>query len=420
MAHNEMLYNSQGISTSPPDLSSGGGSSPGAGGAWQSNEQHVHRLIQGDKEIILVGTAHISKESAALVERVIVREMPATVCVELCRVRLEALQHKDKWQEMDIVRVIREKRASLLLFQLLLASIQKKMARKFQVNPGEDMLRAIVTAEAYHAEIVPVDREIRISLLRTWRSMSLLGKVKLLPEMLLSLFIPEDITAEQVEQLKQQDALELALRAVADKLPEVKTILIDERDQYLAHAIGQASGPKIVAVIGAGHVKGVMENIGKDIDILPLLTIPPAGIWFGIIGWSIPIFIIGLFVAGLFLSGIRAGINMIMGWSAVTAAFSGLGALILLAHPLTIITSAFAAPITTLHPLIAAGWVAGITEATIRKPRVSDFLDLAEDITSIRGFFSNRITRVLLLVAVVNLTTSIGTFVAIPVIMRFF
>ncbi len=421
MTHNEVLQKGKGISASPPGSSSGGDSSSGSSsGSGPKDEQQVYRLIYNDKEIILVGTAHISKESAALVERVIAREKPATVCVELCPARLEALKQKDKWQDMDIVRVIREKRASLLLFQLLLASIQKKMAKKFLINPGEDMLRAIVTAEAYHAAIVPADRDIRTSLLRAWRSMGFIIKIRLLPEMLLSLFITEDITAEQVEQLMEQDTLELALRALADKLPSIKTILIDERDQYLAHAIGQAPGPKIVAVIGAGHVKGVRENIGKDIDIIPLLTIPLASIWAGIIGWSVPIFIIGLFVAGLFLSGIRASMNMIMGWSAVTAAFSGLGALLLLAHPLTIIASAFAAPITTLYPLIAAGWVAGITEATIRKPKVADFLDLAEDITSIRGFFSNKITRVLLLIAVVNLTTSIGTFVAIPVIMRFF
>jgi pheromone shutdown protein TraB len=110
---------------------------------------------------------------------------------------------------------------------------------------------------------------------------------------------------------------------------------------------------------------------------------------------------------------------MITWWAVITASFSGLGALILLAHPLTILASAIAAPITTLHPLIAAGWVAGLTEATLRKPQVKDFLALQDDIVSVRGFFRNKITRLLLLVAVVNLTTSIGTFVAIPVIMRF-
>jgi len=415
MLHNGLLHDNTDILTAPSGLSADSSS-----GLQPKDERHVYRLVHEGKEIILVGTAHVSQESADLVERVIGRERPATVCVELCPARLEALRQQDTWQEMDIIRVIRLKRASLLLFQLLLASIQKKLAKKFQANPGEDMLRAIAAAAACHAEIVPVDRDIRISLLRAWRSMSFVSKVRLLPEMLLSLFATEDMTTEKLEQLMQQDALELAMRSLADKLPSIKTILIDERDQYLAHAIGQAPGPKIVAVIGAGHIKGVRENMGTNIDLTPLLILPPAGIWGRIIGWSIPLFIIGLFTAGLLLSGIRTSVNMIIGWSSVTAAFSGLGALILLAHPFTIMASAFTAPITTLHPLIAAGWVAGIMEATVRKPQVSDFLNLAEDIASIRGFFTNRITRVLLLVAVVNLTTSIGTFVAIPVIMRYF
>ena len=127
----------------------------------------------------------------------------------------------------------------------------------------------------------------------------------------------------------------------------------------------------------------------------------------------------GLFVAGFFSSGAQASLKMLTWWALITASFSGLGALILLAHPLTIAASALSAPITTLHPLIAAGWVAGLAEATLRKPQVKDFLALSDDIISVRGFFRNKITRLLLLVAVVNLTTSIGTFVAIPVIMRF-
>ena len=298
MIPNDRLPNSPSISSAPAD----GSSVLSAPGAGQHDEQQVCRLIHDGKEIILVGTAHISRESAALVEQIIAQEKPDTLCVELCPSRLQALQQKDTWQAMDIVRVIREKRAFLLLFQLLLTSIQKKMADKFQVNPGEDMLRGIVTAAACHALIVPADRDIRISLLRAWRSMSLMGKVKLLSEMLLSLFITEEVTEEKVAQLMKQDTLELAVRALADKLPSIKTILIDERDQYLAHVISQAPGPKIVAVIGAGHRRGVRENIGKDIDLLPLLTIPPAGIWGSIIGWSFIVFIIGLFVAGLFLS----------------------------------------------------------------------------------------------------------------------
>ncbi len=386
----------------------------------ESEEKNVRRLVSGGKEFIIVGTAHVSRESADLVERVITKERPDTVCLELCQPRLEAIKQKGKWQEMSIVKVIREKRATLLLSQLLLASLQKKIARKLNINPGEDMMRAIVKAEEYHAEIVPADREIRISLLRTWRRMSFFSKVKLLPEMVLSIFIAEEITEEAVEKFKQQDVLELAMRAVAKKFPEIKNTLIHERDRYLSYAIGNAPGHKIVAVVGVGHVDGVMENIGKAIDVRPLLEIPPAGPWGKIIGWAFPLLIIGLFAAGFVFSGTRASMNMILGWSAVTASFSGLGALLLLAHPLTIIASALAAPITTFQPLIAAGWVAGLTEAAVRKPEVRDFLNLSEDIASISGFFRNKITRALLLVVVVNLTTSIGTFVAIPVMIQYF
>lgn len=388
--------------------------SPGRNG-----ESNVHHLTCNGKKLILVGTAHVSRESADLVEMVITDEKPDTVCVELCKTRFEAIKQKEKWQDTDIVKVIREKRASLLLSQLFLAAFQKNIAKKLNVNPGEDMLRAIAKAEESNAKIILADREIHISMLRVWRRMRFLNKIKLLPEMLLSLFLTEEITEKDVEKLKTQDALELAMRAVSKKLPELKNILIDERDQFLAHAISNAPGNKIVAVVGAGHVAGVMENIGKNIDIKPLLEVPPANPWAKFIGWGFSLFIIGLFILGFFHSGAQTSVKMILGWSAVTSSFSGIGALLLLSHPLTIIATALAAPITTLHPLIAAGWVAGLVEATVRKPKVKDFLDLSEDATSVLGFFRNKITRVLLLVAVVNLTTSIGTFVAIPVIMRF-
>src|SRR3972149_10494485 len=379
----------------------------------KQEEKNVHCLNYDGKEIIIIGTAHISKESSYLVERVTTDEKPDTVCVELCPMRFEALKQKDQWKDTDIVRVIREKRTSLLLTQLLLASLQKKIAQKFNINPGEDMLRAVAKAEELKSKIVLADREIRVTLLRTWRRMRFISKVKLLPEMILSLFITEDITEEDIEKLKQQDALEIAMRAISDKLPEVKTTLIDERDQYMAHAIGRAPGRKIVAVMGAGHVAGVMNNLGRAIDIKPLLEIPPASPWLRIIAWAFPLFIIGIFIAGFFLSGPRASMNMILGWSAVTASFSGLGALVLLAHPLTIIASAVVAPIATLHPLIATGWVAALTEATLRKPRVADFLNLPEDITSLRGFLRNKITRILLLFNIVNLTTAIGVAVGL-------
>ena len=381
---------------------------------------HVHRLVQGGREIILVGTAHVSRGSAELVERVIDDEKPDVVCVELCQARFDALKQKDKWQETDIVKVIRENRTALLLSQLLMVSFQRKIAQKFNINPGEEMLRAIAKAEDAGAEIVLADREIRVTLLRTWRMMGFWTKVKFLPEIFLSLFIGEDITEEDIEKLKEHDVLDLALKTVGEKLPEVKTTLIDERDQYLAHRISHTGGRKIVAVVGAGHVPGILENMEKTIDIDAINRIPPPGLWARCFGWGFSAAIIALFVAGFFYSGGETSLQMILSWSAITATCAALGAMILLAHPLTILASALSAPIATLHPLIATGWVAGLTEATFRKPQVKDFLDLKDDITTLRGFFRNKITRLLILVAFVNLTTSVGTFVAIPVIMKYF
>ena len=384
------------------------------------DHQNVHRLTLDSREIILIGTAHISRESADLVDRVITEEKPDVVCVELCKTRFEAIQQKDKWQEMDIVKVIRENRTALLLSQLLMMSLQKKIAERFNINPGEDMLRAISRAAESGAEVVLADREIRVTLLRTWRMMGLWSKMKFLSDMILSLFIGENITEENIEELKQHDVLDLALKSIGEKLPELKTTLIDERDQFLACSIRNSQGRKIVAVVGAGHIPGIIENIGKAIDIDEINTIPPRSFWARFFGWGFSAAILSLFVAGFFYSGGRTSIHMMLSWSVITAICAMIGAMILLAHPFTILASALSAPIATLHPLIATGWVAGLTEATFRKPQVRDFLDLKDDITTVKGFFRNRITRILILVVVVNLTTSIGTFVAIPVMMKYF
>ena len=371
------------------------------------------------KEIILIGTAHVSRESSELVERVIAAEKPNTVCVELCASRFEAIKQKKKWQETDIVKVIREKRTSLLLSQLLMASFQKKIADKFGIKPGEEMLRAIDKAEEMGAKIVLADRDIRVTLLRTWRMMRFWNKIKLLPGMLLSLFISEDISEEDIEKLKQRDVLELALETFGQKLPEIKATIIDERDKYLAYKIGNAPGSKIVAVVGAGHIPGVLENIGKGIDLAPINQVPSKSHWGKILTWGIPAAVIGLIVAGFFHSGSQASLNMVKWWVVVNSTLAGLGAIIVLAHPATIAVSVIAAPVTSLNPMIAAGWVAGLTEAALRKPQVKDFMDLREDITTVRGFWHNKITRILLLVVFVNLGSSIGTFVAIPLMIRF-
>jgi len=381
---------------------------------------NIHRLTWEGKELVLVGTAHVSRESAELAEAVIAAECPDAVCVELCKSRYEAIKQREKWQEMDIVKVIREKRTSVLLFQLLLASFQKKIAEKLGITPGEEMIRAVNRAEALGIAVVLADREIRVTLLRAWRKMGFWTKIRVLPEMIVSLFYTEDITAEEVEKLKEQDVLEVALKTFGEKLPTLKATLIDERDAYLSHTISHADGRKIVAIVGAGHIPGIKRNLGRSVDMDAISAVPPPGIWGRYAGWGFSAAIVVLFIAGFFYSGGRTSMHMVASWSAITAACAGMGALIMLSHPLTILAAAFSAPIATIHPLVATGWVAGLTEATLRKPQVRDFLELKDDISSVRGFFRNKITRLLILVAFVNLTTMAGVLVAIPVIMKHF
>jgi len=378
----------------------------------------IQHLEIGDKKVILVGTAHVSEESARLVADIIASEKPDSVCVELCASRYQSIRQKDQWQNTDIVKVIREKKSFLLLSNLLLASLQKKIAKKLNIRPGQEMIQAIESANAVGATVQLADRDIRITLSRTWRMMRFLDKIKLIIQLIFSLGQVEDISAEDVERMKQEDVLETILADVGKSLPIVKAILIDERDQYLAHKIKNAPGEKIVAVVGAGHVPGIRKYWDADTDIAPLETLPPKSRVAGFFKWFLPLSIVGLIITGFFVGGIRTGTDMVFWWLMANGLLAGLGALAALAHPLTIASSVLAAPLTSLNPMIAAGWVSGMVEAFSRKPRVIDFENLQEDIHSLRGFWKNKVTRVLLVVVFTNLGSSIGTFVAIPLMMK--
>ena len=378
----------------------------------------VHQLEHDGKEILLVGTAHVSRESAQLVKEIIQAENPDTVCVELCQSRYQSIRQKERWQETDIVKVIREKKSFLLLSNLMLASFQKRIAKKFDINPGEEMIQAIESADAIGAEIHLADRDIRTTLSRTWRALGFWGKMKLMFQLILSLGEVDDIKEEDIEKMKEQDVLETLLAEVGKTLPVLKTILIDERDQYLAEKIRNAAGNKIVAVVGAGHVPGIKRNWNQDVHLTALEQLPPKSRIGGILKWLIPAVIMILFLAGFLYGGKEAGKDMIVWWIAANAILAGAGAIIALAHPVTIIASMLAAPLTSLNPMIAAGWVSGMVEAFSRKPKVKDLQSLPEDILSIRGFWRNKVTRILLVVVFTNLGSSIGTFVAFPVIVK--
>jgi len=248
--------------------------------------------------------------------------------------------------------------------------------------------------------------------------MGLWSRIKVLFQFLASLGDVGEISEEDVEKMKQEDMLQSVLSEVERSFPAVRKILIDERDRYLAEKIRTAPGERIVAVVGAGHVAGIKAYFGQPQDLAALDTVPPRSRWTGVLKWGLPIAILVLFGLGFFYGGARTGTDMLSWWVAANGILAGLGALIALAHPLTILSAILAAPLTSLNPMIAAGWVSGLVEAVSRKPKVRDFEDLSEDILSVRGFWRNKVTKVLLVVVLTNIGSAVGTFVALPMIIK--
>jgi pheromone shutdown-related protein TraB len=384
----------------------------------KNNHDPIQRLRFQDREFILVGTAHVSRQSVDLVKDIISQEQPDTVCVELCDSRYQTIHQQDRWQNMDIVKVIKQKKAFLLLSNLILAAFQKRIAAKLDIRPGQEMIQAIESAKAVDAHLHLADRDVRITLARTWRQMGWWSRIKLIFQLILSFGDVEEISAEDVERMKQQDMLESVLAEVGRSMPAIRRTLIDERDQYLSAKIRSAPGDKVVAVVGAGHMPGIIKYWDRDVDLAPLEQLPPKSRWGQIIKWIIPIAIVSLLVYGFFVGGTKVGAGMLTWWVAANGILAGMGALLALAHPLTIFSSVMAAPLTSLNPMIAAGWVSGLVEAMSRKPKVRDFEHLKDDIQSLKGFWRNKVTRILLVVLFTNLGSTIGTFVAFPMMMR--
>jgi len=379
---------------------------------------NVSILRHGEKTIFLVGTAHVSRSSAEEVESLIREHRPDTVAIELCGPRFESIQDPDRWKNMDILKVIREKKAFLLLSNLLLAAFQKRIADRMEIRPGEEMLRAIHAARETGAGLHLADREVRITLARIWGKMGFFAKAKLLLQLLGSGFEADKIEEAEIERLKNQDALASLLQDMAGAHPVLQQVLIDERDQYLAEKIRTAPGKAIVAVVGAGHVPGILRYWESPVNLGALETLPPPGKAGKILKWGLPALILFLFAAGFFLGGRGTGMDMLTFWIIANAVFAGAGALAAFAHPLTILTAMAAAPLTSLNPMVAAGWVAGLVEVFLRRPRVSDMQSLSQDLTHMRGFWNNKATRILLVVVFTNLGSSIGTFVALPLMLR--
>ncbi len=376
-----------------------------------SNDVHV--LKNDDRTIILVGTAHISQESVDLVKTVIEQEQPDCVCLELDDQRYQALSQKKKWQSLDLKKIIKNKQLSTLLVSLLMASYQKRLGGTLGVKPGAELLAAAETANQFQIPISLCDRDVRITLRRAWKSTSFLKKGYLLSSLLVSLFDKEEITEEKLAELKQKDVLSELMDEMGETLPDLKRVLIDERDVFLIEKIKTSPGKRIVAVVGAGHVAGMKKQFNSDNQdqISEISKIPPVSKSFKLLGWAIPLLIIGSIVVIGMQKGVSdAGANVLF-WILANGIPAAIGALLAFAHPLTTIGAFASAPLTSLTPVIGAGYVTAFIQVMTRPPVVKEFESAGDDIATLKGWWKNKLLRVFLVFLLTGLGSAIGTWV---------
>lgn len=370
------------------------------------------------RKIVLIGTAHVSKESIAEVKNEIESLKPDCVAVELDEKRYNSMMDPESWKNLDIVKVLKRREGFLMLANLVLSSFQKRMGKNVGVKPGDEMLAAINCAKENNILFTLVDRPIQVTLRRAWAKNSLWGKCKLLASMIASAFDNEEISEAEIEKLKSGNEMDSMMKELSEYLPSVKEVLIDERDRYLASHIWESEGNTIVAVLGAGHLPGVkayLEKLANGImisDTSDIETVSEKSIAGKVIGWGIPIVIVALIVAGFFMGGRTIGTQMIGSWILWNGCLSALGALVAFPNPITVLVAFVGAPLTSLCPLVGVGLFTGIVQALICKPKVSDIESLQEDVSSLKGWYKNRVLKVLLVFFLSSLGSTIGTFVA--------
>jgi pheromone shutdown-related protein TraB len=374
----------------------------------------------GDREIILVGTAHVSKESIEEVNRIIREQKPDMVCVELDEERFTSISQKEHWEKLDVIKVFRQGKGFLLMANLVLSGFQRRMGEGLGVKPGEEMKTAVETAKELGIPHALCDREVQITLRRAWARCGFWSKCKLLASLLSSAFTTEKLSAAEIENLKNRNELDGMMAELAEYLPSVKETLIDERDRYLAAKIWSSGGNKPAAVVGAGHLLGIKAHLEKiaageeGADVSDLNIIPPRTFFSKIAGWIIPALIAAIIILGFFQAGAGVSLSMLLRWVLWNGSLAALGTLIAMGHPLSILVSFIGAPVATINPFIGVGLFSGITEATLRKPRVQDAQAISDDVSSLRGIYRNRITKALLVFLLSSLGGAVGNFISIP------
>lgn len=388
---------------------------PAAAANGAGPRRHVQR---GAREYVLLGTAHVSKASADEVRHEIETGDYDRVAIELCDARHAALTRADAVAEMDLFAVIRSGQAGMVAANLALGAYQQRLADQFGIEPGAEMKAAIAAAEAGEMPLALVDRNIGITLKRVYRNIPWWQRATVLAGLAGSLVSSDKISEDDIEKLKEGDMLESTFNEFAAESEHMHAALIDERDQYMAAKLLQGADTpgRTLVVVGAGHLKGLAGYLQAGMDdpagrVAALDALPPGARW---VKW-LPWIVVALVVAGFALGFSRStglGQQMVVEWIVINGALSALGTAIALGHPLSIVTAFVAAPITSLNPTIGAGMVTAAAELWLRKPRVGDFSTLKKDVTSVRGWWRNRVSRTLLVFLGSTIGSAAGTYIA--------
>ena len=373
----------------------------------------VHIINDQSRTILLIGTAHVSQHSVDLVTEVISQERPDSVCIELDEKRYQALTEEKRWQKLDLKTVIKKKQLSTLMVSLMMASYQKKLGENLGVSPGAELLAAAQTARQFDIPVSLCDRDIRVTLRRAWKSTSFFKKGYLLTSLIAGLFDSEEIDEKKLEELKQQDVLTELMAEMGESLPDMKRVLIDERDIYLSEKIKATPGNNLVAVVGAGHVNGIIKSFNQDnfYQLAEIDIIPPVSKGWKTAGWLIPLVIIAAIGIIAYQKGAAVAGENIQYWILANGIPASIGAVLALAHPATILSAFAAAPITSLTPVIGAGYVTAFIQVMTCPPVVREFETVGNDISSFSGWWRNKLLRVFLVFFLTGLGSAIGTYI---------
>ncbi|WP_018878475.1 TraB/GumN family protein [Thioalkalivibrio sp. ALE28] len=379
-----------------------------------------HRVLQlGDTEVVVLGTAHVSRASADKVRALVDIGAFDSVAIELCESRQRAMLDPDAIGRMDLFSVMRKGQAPMIAASLALGAYQQRLADQYGIEPGAEMRAAMDGALDRGLPLALIDRDIGLTLRRTYRAVRWWERMGLIGGLFGSVLSREKIDESEIERLKEGDMLESTFSEFAEQSEDLYRTLIEERDHYMAaHLRRLAANPdtrRILAVVGAGHLPGIAEQAEDhltppDAILEALDQAPPKARWPKVIPWVV----IGVILAGFAIGFSRnpdIGVQMVTDWVLINGGLAAIGAIVALAHPLTVLTAALAAPLTSLNPTIGVGFVAAAAELFLRKPRVSDFASLRQDTTTPRGWWRNRVSRVLLVFLLTTLGSAAGTYI---------